>query len=261
MQKGNVVSLEDRVPKLKQQRKKKANRRLIGLLSFFFMLIALVIYFQSPLSEIQSIRIIGNQTYSKEEIKKAGTVVEGMNVWTLDRDQVKKDLLALPEIKSVHIKWMLPNQLQINIKEYDPIAFIVKGNKLIPVLENGDILEQRSETKLTESLPLLKDFKEGQALDEMVNSLKKLPVEVTSSISEVQYTPKENDSHHISLFMNDGNEVSASLRTFTEKMAHYPSIISQLDPSTKGIIDLEVGTYFQSYQQEGVEQSEEEGEG
>ncbi|WP_337999011.1 hypothetical protein [Bacillus methanolicus] len=58
--------------------------------------------------------------------------------------------------------------------------------------------------------------------------------------------------------MNDGFEVNATLRGFAEKMAHYPSIVSQLDPDKKGVIDLEVGSYFKAYDEEGTEDGEEE---
>ncbi|MCD8500622.1 MAG: hypothetical protein LRY71_01750 [Bacillaceae bacterium] len=39
MDKQKIVSLEDRIPKLKQQRKQRANRRLIIYLSTFFFAI------------------------------------------------------------------------------------------------------------------------------------------------------------------------------------------------------------------------------
>ena len=81
----------------------------------------------------------------------------------------------------------------------------------------------------------------------MIKSLENLPTEISNSISEIHYTPKKTDPYHISLFMNDGFEVSATLRSFSEKMVHYPSIISQLDPNKKGIIDLEVGSYFKAF--------------
>ena len=55
MEKGNVVSLEDRIPKLKHRRKKRANRRAIMLLVLFFILLILVLYFLSPLSDINKI--------------------------------------------------------------------------------------------------------------------------------------------------------------------------------------------------------------
>ena len=78
--------------------------------------------------------------------------------------------------------------------------------------------------------------------------MKELPPEIVNIISEVHYTPKNTDKYHITLFMNDGFEVSATILTFSEKMVHYPSIVSQLDPKVKGVIDMEVGSFFKAYE-------------
>lgn len=70
MDKGKIVALEDRIPKLKEQRRRKANRRLIVLLCLFFTMIAVVAYVQSPLSHVKKITVIGNELLSKNEIIK-----------------------------------------------------------------------------------------------------------------------------------------------------------------------------------------------
>ena len=118
--------------------------------------------------------------------------------------------------------------------------------------------------KGTESIPvdapLLRGFEEDKVLLKMVKELGELPKEVQHLISEINLVPKETDQYHLTLFMNDGFEVSATIRSFSEKMVHYPSIVSQLDPSVKGVIDLEVGSYFRAYETEG-EQNNEEDEG
>lgn len=261
MENGKIVSIEERIPKLKQQRRKKTNRRLITLLSIFFLLIVCVVYFQSPLSQLKKINIAGNEFYEEEQLLKKSGLSSGMNIWKLDKKEVQSRLQNLPEIKTVHVKWVFPNNLLISIKEYERIAVISKDNSFIPVLENGEILEDQGNAVIPSNTPILIGFTEGEIIEEMINNIKELPLEIIYSISEVNYTPKQTDKYHISLFMNDGNEVSASLRSFAEKMVHYPSIVSQLDPSQKGIIDLEVGSYFKAYKSEGVEISEEEGEG
>src|SRR4051812_2621525 len=85
----NLVSLEDRIPKLKQMRKKKANRRLIGLLTIFFLLIFSIIYLQSPLSRIQSIQVEGNAYLTdKEIIEQSGLEVED-NIWEIKGDKIE----------------------------------------------------------------------------------------------------------------------------------------------------------------------------
>ena len=81
-------------------------------------------------------------------------------------------------------------------------------------------------------------FLKADELIEMIESLELLPSKVLNSISEIHHDPKKSDAYHITFFMNDGNEVSATIRTFAEKMAYYPSILSQLDPDQKGVINL-----------------------
>jgi cell division protein FtsQ len=260
MEKGKVVSIEDRVPKLKQQRRKKANQRLIFLLLLFFSLIACVSYFQSPLSKVNNIKIIGNELYSTEQIVKQSGITTEQNIWKINKKQIAASIRHLPELKEAKVKIVLPRTVLITVKEYERIAYLVKETSFYPVLENGNILNHQKLSSLPINAPILKDFSEGEVLEEMIISLKELPSEVVNSISEIHYTPTDTDTYHINLFMNDGFEISATLRSFTEKMLHYPSILSQLDPKVKGIIDLEVGSYFKAYETGGDELLEDEGE-
>jgi cell division protein FtsQ len=260
MEKGKIVSLEDRVPKLKQQRRKKANKRLVFLLLLFFSLIACVSYFQSPLSKVKNIEVTGNNFYSTEQIISHSGITTTQNIWMLDKDQINESVKNLPEIKKVQASITFPNTVRIYVKEYKRMAYYAKETSFYPVLENGKIIKIHKLDQLPINAPILKNFSEGKALEEMIVNLREIPSEVVNSISEIHHTPKETDNYHITLFMNDGYEVSASLRTFSEKMLHYPSILSQLDPNVKGIIDLEVGSYFKAYGSEGEETIEDEGE-
>lgn len=257
MEKGKIVSIEDRIPKLKQQRRKKANKRLIFLLMLFFLLIGCIIYFQSPLSNVKQTVVTGNILYTEDEIEKISGINSSTNIWTIKKDKIEKKLNALPEIKTSSVSIKLPNIVHIKVEEYKRIAYMVSGSKYIPIIESGAKLEERSSESTPYDAPLIMDFDNDKALEKMVKELKKLPTGVYNAISEIHYTPKKTDSYHINIFMNDGFEVAASLSTFAEKMEHYPSIVSQLDPKKRGIIDLEVGSYFKEYGSEGEEQSEE----
>ena len=48
-----VRSLEDRIPYMKKQRRKKANRRMFSVLSLFGILILLVVYLQTSMSNVK----------------------------------------------------------------------------------------------------------------------------------------------------------------------------------------------------------------
>jgi cell division protein FtsQ len=255
MEKGKIVALEDRIPKLKEQRRRKANRRLVLLLILFFTMIVIIAYSQSPLSQVKTITVKGNEEYSDAELVKASGVTYKTNIWKVRKSEIASNLQELSEIEKAVIKIRWPNTLQIQVKEHKRVGYLKQETNYYPITENGKILNDRKTEIVPVNSPILFEFKEGPVLKLMVKELEILPSEILNSISEIHYTPKKTDQYHISLFMNDGFEVSATLRSFSEKMVHYPSIIGQLDPNKKGIIDLEVGSYFKAFEPE-VEEKE-----
>ncbi|MDQ0198503.1 cell division protein FtsQ/DivIB [Neobacillus ginsengisoli] len=261
MDKGKIVDLEDRIPKLKEQRRRKANRRLIFMLFLFFTLIVVVAYVQSPLSHVKKITVVGNGMYSTAELINKTGLSNNTNIWKVKTQDVSAKLTSLPEIKKAIIKIHWPNTIIIQVQEHNRIAYLEKNKVYFPVMENGKIITDRKTNEISGNFPILFDFKEGAALNQMVTGLRNLPNEILNSISEIHYTPNKTDQYHISLFMNDGFEVSATLRTFSEKMVNYPSIISQLDPNKKGVIDLEVGSYFKAYDPQGEDKQVEKDKG
>lgn len=261
MDKGKIVALEDRIPKLKEQRRRKANRRLILLLILFFTLIVVVAYAQSPLSHVKKITVKGNEMYTSSELISKTGLSTKTNIWKVKTKEIKAKVKALPEIKNASINIQWPNTLIIQVQEHQRIAYLKKDSWFYPIMENGKILKNRKMAGIPVNSPILFGFKEGSVLNEMVLGLNRLPSEILNSISEIHYSPKKTDRYHISLFMNDGFEVSATLRSFSDKMVHYPSIISQLDPNKKGIIDLEVGSYFKAFEPEAEEKKVEKDKG
>ena len=73
-------------------------------------------------------------------------------------------------------------------------------------------------------------FPRRSCFESAAKGINKLPEEIQNSISEIHNTPTKTDNYHITMYMNDGFEVSATSLTLSDKMIHYPSIISQLDP-------------------------------
>ncbi|GHH96470.1 cell division protein FtsQ/DivIB [Neobacillus kokaensis] len=253
MENGKIVALEDRIPKLKEQRRRKANRRLVMLLLLFFTMIVIIAYTQSPLSRVKSIIVNGNEVYSDKEIIRKSTITNNSNIWKVDQAEVAARLRKLSEVKGAEVKIHWPNTIEIKVKEFKRIAYLKQEQDYFPVMDNGKVLKNKKSKIIPVNSPILLEFKEGAALIEMIKSLETLPKEIVNSVSEIHYTPTKTDPYHISLFMNDGFEVSATLRSFSQKMAHYPSIKSQLDSDKKGIIDLEVGSYFKAFETESEE--------
>lgn len=244
MEKKNVVSIEDRIPKLKEARKKKANRRLIFYLSIFFFLISAIVYLQSPLSYIKHIEVTGNQVISDEEIIKRTGLTTDTNIWIMNKSNVQDSLEAQSIVQKVVVKRKLPQTVQLDVTEHHVVGFIKDDLQYHPVLKNGMIVTTEDVPYIGDR-PLLHGFEDEQYLQRIANELSEIPAHIYQLISEISWDPTDKNKYKIILYMNDGFIVHATLRDFASKMATYPSIVAQLEPDEKGIIHMGVGTYFE----------------
>ncbi|MGI8315031.1 cell division protein FtsQ/DivIB [Halobacillus mangrovi] len=264
MEERKIVSIEDRIPKLKQTRKKKANRRLIVYLTILFLLIATVVYLQSPLSDVREVVVKGQQHVSEEEIQEISKITKDTNIWQVESDKIKKRLESHNEITFADVNRKFPSTVQIEVEEAERIGYVKENGEFRPILENGTELKSTSPLPGGDA-PILAGFNKPTYLKEMSQELKELPDSVSSLISEIHWEPKEDNPYQIRLYMTDGYQVLASIRTFSSKMPAYPSIVSQLDEGLEGIIHIDVGAYFEEFteaeqeqQSESTEQSGEE---
>ncbi|MFT4413472.1 cell division protein FtsQ/DivIB [Fredinandcohnia humi] len=256
--KQKVVTIEDRIPKLKQRRKQKANRRLILYITLFFLLLSGVVYFQSPLSRIGTITIKGNRNISNEQISELSELQIGTSFWKVNNEKNSKLISKHPEIKEVHIDKKLPNKIIITVSEHRRVGYIASNNDFLPLLENGKIVTT-SNTKadnLPVDAPILMGWDE-EHLKPLAKELAKIEPTMTNLISEIHYTPTEYDPLHMTLYMNDGYEVRATVRNFANHITAYPSIVNELAPSLKGYIELDVVPTFIPYEQEIINEEEE----
>lgn len=250
MSKKNIVSIEDRIPKLKQARKKKANRRLIFYLSIFFFLISIIVYLQSPLSHIKTIQVEGNSFVADEKIIAQSNLSADTNIWTIDKKEIEASILDNPVVDSVFIERNLPWTVTIDVTEQKIVGYLKDETSYSSVLANGELIEAEN-TSFNGNAPLLYGFNDKDYLERMAEELDILPESILNLISEIHWKPTEDNKNNILLYMNDGYLVNGSIRGFGEKMDVYPSIVSQLDPDEKGIIHIGVGVYFESFNQEG----------
>lgn len=253
-----VVSIEDRIPKLKEARRKKTNRRLIFYLCLFFVLISIVVYLQSPLSYINEINVVGYQYTKPESIIESSQLSEEVNIWSFRTSEIEEQLNEVPEIKEAIVKRKFPNNIEIRVEELDKVAYINEGEFFYPLLENGNMLDSFRIVEYQGDAPLLFDFTDEEYLMLFTEQLITLPQSIANHISEIYWEPTESNPFSLRLFMNDGYEVIASIRNFSDHMSSYPSIVSQLDEEN-GIIEIGTGgaIFYANDQDEGDEVDDE----
>lgn len=251
-----VIDIEDRIPTLRKKRKRRTNTKFIILISLFLFALFLLLYFQSPYSDIKKISVVGatlveEEVYINDSELKIGESIWGFRTKALEEKLEKHDWV---EEVNVNRKWLTTVEIQVN--EFKKVAYIVEEDGFFPMLENGMIFESSNESVAPVDAPVFFQFNDEKLRKLLLHELIELSPEVLASISQINATPTSTNPYSITLYMNDGYEVRAEIPSLAEKLDYYPSIVAQIESGEefeKGIIDMEVGTYYRPYSDEYVD--------
>ncbi|MFG3612256.1 FtsQ-type POTRA domain-containing protein [Rummeliibacillus sp. G93] len=244
-----VIDIEERIPTLRERRKKRTNRRFIILIVIFLITLLTLLYFQSPYSHIGRIKVEGNHLQSKDYYIKHSGLKKGNSLWDFKSSKIEGLIKSKQIVKSVEVKRSWLNTVTLSIKEHKDVAFLKENDQYSLVLDNGQTLRlSKLPTRL--DMPILVGFENKKTRVKMIRQLKQLSSELTALISQVNLIPNDSNPYAIQMFMNDGFEVRGSISSLASKLKFYPSIISQIKHKDKGVIDLEVGTFYRSYRDE-----------
>lgn len=249
MNQNNVYSFDQKIKQLKmiQNSKLKASRRkkalIICILIIFILIVGIL--FLNYSAKISKISVTGNETVSQSEIISLSNLSSKDNYWNLHEEDIKKRIKNNSKIKEVNVYKNFPNKVIINVKENKTMAYLIKDNNYYPILETGTILDKVTENQSKNSVPLIKQFKSSDEslLKNLIVELKKLPIGIQNTISEIQFSQAQSEKSQIILYTKDGFTVSSPITNFSKKMALYPSIIQNLDPKKYPVIHLEDAIY------------------
>lgn len=255
-----VIDITDRVPTMRKQRRKRTNMKFILLTSIFILIIVLLLYFQSSYSDIKKIDITGDEIVdSSYYLEQSGLKIQD-SMWSFKSSDVEKAIIANDWVQSVTVERKFLNRVKVTIEEWQKVAYISKEGSFYPILENGIIFEQSSEFVPIDA-PIFLEFDDEKLRKKLLKELAELDSAVLAQISQINASPSKADPYAITLFMNDGYEVRADIPSLSSKLNYYPSIVAQIESEEgfeKGIIDIEVGTYYRPFSDEYALQDGEE---
>ncbi|MGN7477239.1 cell division protein FtsQ/DivIB [Solibacillus silvestris] len=259
-----VIDITERVPAMKKRRRRRTNFKFLALVTIFLFIIIILLYFQLPYSDIKKIEIKGAQL--KEDtfyIEQSNLNIDD-SLWGFKISEVEQAIAQHEWVKSVHVQRKFLNHVQITIDEWQKVAYISKDGEFYPMLDNGAIFNE-SNAIVPIDAPIFLKFENEAIRKKLLKELAQLKPEVLSLISQINANPTEADPYSITLFMNDGYEVRADANTLAEKLNYYPSIVAQIEneeTSEKGIVDIEVGSYYRPFSDEYslINDAEEKGE-
>jgi len=238
---------------------KKDRRRLLkyGIVVTLFLAAGLLsFYFVSPYRLVEEVSVTGTDEVYDQTVLDSSGLSSGQSIWEnyLNRDRIEEQIVeSNPQVKEAELTLTGMQALTITIEEHQAVAYLASDNTYRKILENGVILDE-TVPRINSGQPILNDFEEGRALNQVLDEYEKIDEEVKELISEIDYLNDERNSLLLRVFMNDGNEVLVNAPNFSERLNYYKEMKNTVD-DVKGLFDLEAGAYFIPFSDE--EESEE----
>jgi cell division protein FtsQ len=98
------------------------------------------LFFATSYFELKSIELTGNNTVEREEIMKAAGIAPGLNVFSLDREAVRRRIIADPRIREVKVDLYGLYNLRLVVDERVPMLYAKVGTTFYEIADDGVII-------------------------------------------------------------------------------------------------------------------------
>ena len=244
-----VRSLEDRIPYMKKQRRKKANRRMFSVLSLFGILILLVVYMQTSMSNVKEVNVSGLYWLDESYVFQNMELDTSTKFLSLSPSKMSDQMEKLPGIKRVDIDRSWYNVVHVNVTEEKMIAYARAETGDVVVLADGSLHPTGTITdpqKLKDG-PLLREFNSEKELEKIASELEQVDDATRARMSEVILSKQEGEPTRYEIFMNDGNTLLTPTLKLSETVSKYGEIYENIPKGQQGTVVMDGGFYFVPY--------------
>ena len=126
----------------KQIKRNKRIKFIVKLIILIAVLLGIIIYLMlSPIFNIKNITVEGNEQISSEQIVSLSTIQKDMNLFKVSKKDTIAKIKENPYIKTVQIRRVWPDTIQINITERVASFMLEHGSSYAYIDNQGYILE------------------------------------------------------------------------------------------------------------------------
>lgn len=234
-------TIETRKKMQLKRRRQRRFKRFLRIVLVIAVLAGIVALDQSPMSRIQAIRVVGNETIPQAEI------VQKMGVKVGDRmifnwaSRLEKKLSKLEGLDRASATiYYRQGILNVKVTEKKKVGYL-NGDPLKLIYADGTRRDIAVDTlKAIGGLPLFAGFQDEQLTLDILEKFAALNQDVLLTISEVHLAPESYDLMHLKLIMNNKYFVYSSISALP-LLRSYASIIDRADPAYRCIYLLEYG--------------------
>lgn len=182
---------EIEIQRIKRMKKLKIAKYLM-LIALFITLIVVTMF--SPLFNIKSIVVTGNNKITQNEIISLSQVQLEENTYKINKYKVKQKIKENAYIEDVTIKRKLPSELQISIVERQ-VAFMIEYGASFVYIDNQGYILEISENKL--ELPILQGIQTESTQFEAGKRLENEDLQKMNTVLKIMEIAKNNDISNI----------------------------------------------------------------
>jgi len=258
--------------------KNKVNKKKIKSVFKFIIIAALfcggiTLLILSPLFNISTIQVSGNQYYKSEDIIAASALTVGANGFKNINGSFKSLISLrfsnselniinkLPYIKDAKVKYLPPNKVLIEVKERNPIALVPYTEVMLVIDREAYVLEVTNSESEENSLPVAKglefdNYQVGQTLKiENIKNFEKLIIlldalteeEKSDNFKILNYITMIDisDIENVYIFVDSRLLVNyGDLSNLNYKIRAFKQIFfKNINLDEKGILDFTKGEY------------------
>ena len=162
----------------------------VGVLGFLLVVSIVCFFLLSPIFDIKTIEVEGNETISNNYIVSASDILYGQNILRMNKFAVMDKINAIPNIESCSIKRIWPNCIIITVKEKEPVAKVKFYGSNLLITEDGVVVEVVTDQEDVDFLSLEGITAQEVVLGEVLNCNEE---EKFKRYLEVLKKMKEND--------------------------------------------------------------------
>lgn len=219
------------------QRRKKMFRKKCLLLMILLLTVLFTLCFKLPIFNIKNIDVTNNKNISKKEILKLSDVYCGNNIFYVDFNKIKDNILSNPYINKVEIKMKLPNTLIINVTERKIDYYLTANNNNIIIDSDGIVVENKKSIgnmKLTKLSGIsAKKFDLGKQLD--CDDIKK--IQAIKTFSKF-VTTKDNKFRITSIDLTDLTDIKVYYNNMCVKIGDTYNLKNKLNKAINILIGI-----------------------
>ncbi len=239
----NQTKISASLSKLHNERKNALFERL-GLIIVISILFIIVLgYYISPLANIKSVKIEGENDLPIKEVVKTSKIRSNDKIidYLLHLKDVNNKLTnKYTEVKNVNIRVDHFNQLVLQINEYKTIGYIKEDNCYRKILSHGKLGTQLLLwNKVSQDKPVFIGYNHEVSLKNNLKLFNSLPSDFQSQIKLLSGNTRRKSQ--VIFLMKDGNVVIGNVSTLKSKLKYYNEIKTKVGKNS--LIDLEVGAF------------------